>query len=78
MKDGGDGEWKDCLNWNSHNYLNSNYDHFFLLFFFFLLFRAIPVVYGSSQTAGRTGAEAASLRHSHNNMEPEPCLRPTP
>ena len=36
-------------------------------FFFFLLFRAIPATYRSSQARGRIGAMAASLHHSHSN-----------
>ena len=32
----------------------------------FLLFRAEPTTYGSSQARGRTGATAAPLHHSHN------------
>ena len=36
-------------------------------FFFSSLFRATPVVYGSSQARGWIGAAAASLHHSHSN-----------
>ena len=42
--------------------------HFFLSsFFFFLLFRATPVTYGSSQARGQIGATAAGLHHNHSN-----------
>ena len=37
-------------------------------FFFFGLFRATPMAYGSSQVRGRIGAVAASLHHSHSNI----------
>ena len=36
-------------------------------FFFFLLFRTAPVVYGSAQTRGQIGAIAAGMYHSHSN-----------
>ena len=49
-----------------------------LFFFFFCLFRAVPVVYGLSQVRGPVGAEAAGLSHSHSNMGSEPSLQPTP
>ena len=35
--------------------------------FTFLLFRAIPAAYGSSQARGQIGTTAASLHHSHSN-----------
>ena len=38
------------------------------LFFFFSLFRATPVAYGSSQARGPIGAMAASQHHSHCNL----------
>ena len=50
----------------------------FLFLFHFLLFRAPPVAYGSSQARGRIRAVAASLCHSHSNVGSEPCLGPTP
>ena len=50
----------------------------FLSFFFFNLFRAAPVAYGSSQAGCQTGVIAASLRHSHSNVRSELCLQPTP
>ena len=39
---------------------------FLALFFFFLLFRATPVAYGSSWARGQIGATAAGLHHSHS------------
>ena len=48
----------------------------FFFFFFFWLFRAEPVVYGSSQARGQIAATAASLCHS--NARSETHLRPTP
>ena len=44
----------------------------------FCLFMAAPMVYGSSQARGQIRAVVAGLHHSPNNMESEPCLRPTP
>ena len=41
---------------------------FSFLFFFFLLFRAAPAIYGGSQARGRIGATVASLHHSHRNV----------
>ena len=41
-------------------------------FWFFLVFRAAPVAYGSSQASGQI--EAAGL----HNPRSEPCLQPTP
>ena len=46
--------------------------------FFFFLFRAAPMAYGSSQVRGRIGAIAASPGHNHNNSGSEPGLQPTP
>ena len=37
-------------------------------FFFFLLFKATPAAYGSSQATGLMGAIAAGLCHSHSNV----------
>ena len=51
---------------------------FVCLLGFFLLFRALPVAYGSSQARGRIGAVAVSLHHSHSNARSEPRLQPTP
>ena len=47
-------------------------------FSFFLLFRAPPEAYGSSQARGRIGDTAASLRHRHSNARSKPHLQPTP
>ena len=44
------------------------------IFFFFLLFRAAPTIYGSSQARGQIGAAAAGLHHSHSNTRSEPHL----
>ena len=40
--------------------------------------RAAPAACGGSQARGLIGAVADGLHHSHNNVEPELCLRPTP
>ena len=55
--------------WFSHEISNVIVDNrFYQLFsFFFLLFRATPTAYGSSQARGRIGAVAAGLCHSHSN-----------
>ena len=50
---------------------------FCFVLFYFLLFRAIPMVYRSSQARGGTGA-ASSQHHSHSNKGSEPRLPPTP
>ena len=47
-------------------------------FFIFLLFRATPAAYGSSQVRGQIGAAGASLHHSHSNSGLELHLQPTP
>ena len=41
-----------------------------LSFFFFKLFRAAPLAYGSSQARGRIGATSANLCRSHSNGDP--------
>ena len=61
----------------SHFSLELSFKKIFFLFLF-LLFRAVPVAYGSSQARGRFGAAAASLHHSHNNVRSEPHLWPIP
>ena len=48
------------------------------LFFLFLLFRAIPTVYRSSQTRGWIRAVATGLCHSHSNTRSKLCLWPIP
>ena len=51
---------------------------FIYLFIYLGLSRAACAAYGGSQAKGRSRATAASLRHSHSNMESEPRLQPTP
>ena len=46
--------------------------------FCFLLFRAVPMAYGSSQARGGIGAAAASLCRRHSNTGSKPHLQPTP
>ena len=46
--------------------------------FYFFLFRATPLAYGSSQARGQIGATAAGLHHSYSNTGSKPCLWPTP
>ena len=48
------------------------------LFVRFLLFRAAPVAYESSQARCLIRAVATCLRQSHSNAGSEPRLRPTP
>ena len=50
---------------------------YFIIIINFLLFRAPPVAFGSSQARGQIGA-AAGLHHSHSNMESKLHLWPTP
>ena len=47
-------------------------------FFFFLLFKSVPVAHGSSQARGWIRAAAAGPYHSHSNVGSEPHLQPTP
>ena len=47
--------------------LNDFQEHFRVGWLVGVLFRAIPVAYGSSQTRGRMGAIAASLCHSQSS-----------
>ena len=47
----------------------------FCLFVCFLLYRATPAAYGSSQARSQMGATAASLHHSYSNARFEPCLQ---
>uniref|UniRef100_A0A8D1EMA3 ABC transporter domain-containing protein n=1 Tax=Sus scrofa TaxID=9823 RepID=A0A8D1EMA3_PIG len=51
----------------------SPFDHFF----FFCLFRAIPMAYGGPQARGQIGAVASGLCHSHSNAGSEPHLQLT-
>ena len=50
----------------------------FFVLFCFLLFRATPAAYGSSQARGCIGAAAAGPRHSHSNVGSKPRLQPIP
>ena len=57
-------------------------DVYFILFYFIVL-RAAPAAYGSSQAWGPTGAAAygwpmPGLCPSHSNAESEPRRQPTP
>ena len=45
-----------------------------LFFFFFSLFRAVPVAHGGCQARGQIGAVAANLHHDHSNARSEPRL----
>ena len=49
---------------------------FYLFTYLFLLFRAVPAAYGSSQAKSHIGP--ADAGHSHSNMEYKLCLWPTP
>ena len=49
-----------------------------LLSIFFLIFRAAPMTYGSSQARILIRAVAAHLWHSHSNTRSQPHLRPIP
>ena len=51
---------------------------FFVVVVVFLLLRAVPAAYGSSQARGPIGAIAAGLHHSHSNAGSESHLQPTP
>ena len=48
-----------------------------LLFFLRFLFRATPMIYGSSHSRGQIRAIAANLHHSHSNAGSELHLGPT-
>ena len=43
--------------------------YYVTFFFFFGLFRAVPTAYGSSQARSQSRAAAASLCHSHSNVD---------
>ena len=51
---------------------------YFILFFFFVFFRAAPMAYGGSQAKDLIRALAAGLHHRHSDTGSEPHLRPTP
>ena len=55
-------------------YLYESHDFTCLILFF----RAAPVTYGSSQARGQIRTVAASLHHSHSNVESQPRLQPAP
>ena len=57
---------------------NKLFIYLFIYLFSFLLFRATPAAYGSSQARGHMGAAAADLCSRHSNAGPEPCLWPIP
>ena len=62
-----------------HNYLVIIlFPNGILIFFFFLIFSAPPLAYGSSQARGQIGPAAACLHHSHSNLGSEPHLQPIP
>jgi len=63
---------------NPHFYLQLVHFFFNLFIIFFCLFRALPMVYGGSQTRGLIGATAAGLHQSHSNARSNPHLWPTP
>ena len=46
--------------------------------YYYLLFKATPAAYGSSQASGQIRGTAAGHGHSHSHARSEPCLRPTP
>ena len=48
----------------------------FSFFRFFLLFRAAPGAYGSSQARGQIGAAVAGPHHSHSDVGSKLSLRP--
>ena len=48
--------------------------HFYLIFFVFCPFVAVPTAYGGSQAGGLIGAVAAGLHHSHSNTRSKPRL----
>ena len=50
----------------------------FYVFIYFLLFRATPGAYGSSQARRQMGIAAAVLHHRHSNARSKPRLRPAP
>ena len=63
---------------NSPSLFELRHPSFPIFFFFFCLFRVVPLAYGSSQARGRIRATAASLYHSHSYARSESCLQPTP
>ena len=57
--------------------LTNEVSAFIFVLFYFLLFRAAPAEYGSSQARGPIGAVATGLCQSRSNTRSEPCLQPT-
>ena len=51
---------------------------FWILFIYFLRFRAAHVSYGSSQARGRIGTAASGLNHSHSHATSRLRLGPIP
>ena len=49
-----------------------------MIFFFFWLFRAVPVAYARLQARGPIRAAPAGLHHSHSNAGSELCPQPKP
>ena len=47
---------------------------YYVTFFFFGLFRAVPTAYGSSQARSRIRAANASLHHNHSHVGSKPYL----
>ena len=60
------------------NFSPSNILSLIYIYFLFLLLRAVPTAYGSSQARGQIGATGAVIHHGHSYTVSEPCLRPTP
>ena len=61
--------------WESNCWTLKTYESKDPAYFCFLLCRATPMIYGSSQARGQIGTAAASLHHSHSNMGAEPSLQ---
>ena len=67
--------WRVCsIGWSASDYfvffiraVLNGIEHIFSTLFFFGLFRATPVAYGSFQSRGQIRAVAASLYHHHSN-----------
>ena len=53
-----------CLAELTHFFLSKYFIFYFKFFFFFGLFRATPMAYGSFQARGQIGAITVSLHHS--------------
>ena len=57
------------FSYRSHpqHWLSTPTFYLFLFLFYYFIFRATPIVYGSSQARVQIRATAAGLRHSHSN-----------